>query len=790
MTNSPSWSQGALIGSGRFRIEAVLGSGGAGTVYRAVQVELNDQVAIKVSAAVDTGSLEALREEAKLLRRLRHPHLPQVIDFFVEGHWPCLVMEFIDGQDLNQLRVAQGGVVPEAKATGWIIQVADALAYLHAQKSPIVHRDIKPENIRVRSSGDAVLVDFGIAKVGGAGTQTRVMAKGVGTPPYAPPEQYGAGMTDTYTDVYALGATFYVLLTGQFPAESVYRQSSAPLVPPRQHNLQISLRAEQIILKAMAIASGDRFPSGRELLEALRTDIPIVPTHQAAKPDPPGVPSAAKTEVIGTNQVCPKCGAVQETVNPFFCTKCGASIALRFPQTGWHLTFLADLHVVCDAEWDTAVEHFRTQRLHRWLEARGEAQLLARVQQVQAQYPQDPAAALELLLRPHPQIDLAADCQEIDFGVQTSESRPSVGLKLSCTTPGYIHGTVQAGADWLTVHPPSLSVQPGQPIPLIMVGVKPERMIAGDIDRPYSGVVKITTNRGTLAFPVRLTVRNPPRPEVIRQITLGIVDACRRVDNRAVLRNVGGGAITGQVSARQPWLMVEAQDSQFVLRRGEQHTVNFSVDTRLLSSMGKHDGTLLWETDQGNLITGVQIEVTPPFEVSPHEPVTAIRRLEDLIRLCDAVQGGDLHAWERGVALLRSGRLATTFRFFNRDDLAGEAENLVLLTDINIGLEQLLRQLGAKPAERYKDNQDKALSQITGPLSRKPAEVVYGVLNTSKRGYLHGFLRPLVEWISIPEPHFGCLPGQEAIVKLYPDYARRARLPFFGSVALFEVVLE
>jgi hypothetical protein len=275
-----------------------------------------------------------------------------------------------------------------------------------------------------------------------------------------------------------------------------------------------------------------------------------------------------------------------------------------------------------------------------------------------------------------------------------------------------------------------------------------------------------------------------------QQVNLGRADGRQRVDGRAVIRNAGGGVITGQVSGRQPWVMVEAQQAHFSLTRGQQHTVSFSVDTRLLTPRGLHQGLLLWETDHGNLATPVQIEVTAPINLDPSDQASAIARPQDIIRLCDCLRGADPHGWERGIALLDSGKIAAALRFFGEDVLAAEAERLRQSADPNIGLESILRRLGARPPAKFIDNQRDALKQITGPLSKKPAEVLYGVLNTSPRGYLHGYVRPLVEWLTVPEPHFGCLPDQEGVVKIVPDYARRARIPLFGSVSLFEVVLE
>lgn len=761
----PQWATGTNIGGGRFRIEKVLGSGGAGIVYLARHVELNYLVAIKVSTALDTTSLANLREEAQILLPLRHDHLPRVTDLFVEGRLPCLVMEYIDGSDLDHM----GGKVAEADAIRWITEVARALTYLHEQPQPIIHRDVKPANIRLRQNGQAVLVDFGIAKIGGAETRTRAMAQGYGTPPFAPPEQYG-GTTGPYTDVYALGATLYTLINGEPPPESVTRSASAE---------QLTLSAAspavaQIIATAMAIPIGQRYPSAREMHAQL----------QALESGKLG------TQVLETYLHCPACGARQSVPNATFCQQCGVRIVLRFPQTGRLLTHVQELAAACDAEWDAAVEHLSSGRLTQWLEARSEREFIARAAEAQAQSPGDSALALERLLRPGAPADLAADRAELDLGAFAPEQPGSATLALR-RGAGYIAGSIEVVGDWLAVTPAAFRARPGEQIPQIVARVKPAWLTPGDTEQQLSARVRVVTNRGTIEIPAHAVVRNPPRPDVQpQQISLGRADARQRLDGRAVIRNAGGGVITGQVSSRQAWVMVESQQARFSLRRGEQHTVGFSVDARLLPTRGLHRGVLLWETDHGNHVTAIQIEVTPPINLDHADQTSAVTRPQDIIRLCDCLQGSPPHAWERGVALLGAGKIAAALRFLGEEALAVEAERLARDVDPNIGLETILRRLGARPPAKYMDNQRDVARHITGPLSKKPPEVLYGVLNTSQRGYMHGFVRPLVEWLAIPEPRFGCLPGQEGIVKILPDYARRASVPLFGGISLFEVVLE
>ena len=250
----------------RYRIEQRLGQGGMGAVYRAYDTRLQQTVAIKENIVAAPGILpeavEAARrqfeQEALMLARVRHPNLPRVSDHFVtpEGD-QYLVMDYIEGQDLAHI-IARNGPLLESQALAWIGQVCNALEYLHSQQPPIIHRDIKPQNIKVTPNGQVYLVDFGIAKLGGMESHTTAGALSV-TPGFSPPEQYAMTGTDARTDIYALGATLYALLTGQVPPDSISLQSGeAQLVPPRQVNAAISPDLQQAVLKAMEARRTDR----------------------------------------------------------------------------------------------------------------------------------------------------------------------------------------------------------------------------------------------------------------------------------------------------------------------------------------------------------------------------------------------------------------------------------------------------------------------------------------------------------------------------------------------------
>ncbi len=264
----------------RYRLDQLMGYGGMGALYRAYDTHLNRVVAIKENTITALGiSEEAIgasrrqfEREALVLARVRHVNLPHVSDHFVtpDGN-QYLVMDYIEGEDLAQI-VARTGPLPEAQALSYINQVCDALEYLHSLQPPIIHRDIKPQNIKVTPAGQVVLVDFGIAKVGGTSGQTLAGAVGV-TKGFSPPEQHAMSGTDVRSDIYSLGATLYALVTGQVPPDSVSLQSGeAQLTLPRLTNRTVSPTVQDALLTAMATRRTDRPQTVREFRRMLPTE--------------------------------------------------------------------------------------------------------------------------------------------------------------------------------------------------------------------------------------------------------------------------------------------------------------------------------------------------------------------------------------------------------------------------------------------------------------------------------------------------------------------------------------
>ena len=262
----------------RYRIVSLLGQGGMGAVYRAWDLNLRVPVALKENLDLSLVSREQFEREALLLAQLNHPNLPRVTNHFtIPGQGQYLVMEFIDGQDLQQVLEARERLT-EAEAVPIIGQIASALSYLHSRPEPVIHRDIKPANIKITSDNRAVLVDFGIAKQFVAEGKTTRGAQAV-TPGFSPPEQYGLGTTDARSDIYATGATLYALLTGQTPVESVSRLAGATLPPPAQLTPPVAAA----ILRAMEMEPNNRFQAAHEFARALVSPVPV-PLPAPARP--------------------------------------------------------------------------------------------------------------------------------------------------------------------------------------------------------------------------------------------------------------------------------------------------------------------------------------------------------------------------------------------------------------------------------------------------------------------------------------------------------------------------
>src|SRR3954447_20348627 len=263
-------------GGAGYRIESLVGRGGMGVVYQAVQLRLERIVALKVIAPElldDEGVRERFLAEARAAASVDHPNVIPVHEAGEDDGVAFIAMRFVAGDDVRSL-VRGGGALDPVEAGGIVAQAGAALDAIH--RAGFVHRDVKPANLLVDPGGHVYLTDFGLAKLvitGAGGTRT---GQWVGTLDYVAPEQIRGGRIDARADVYALGGVLHYTLTGRVPFEregdeaKLWAQLSAP--PPVPSERQRGLRAEfdVAVARAMAKAPDDRYPSAGDLGRAAR----------------------------------------------------------------------------------------------------------------------------------------------------------------------------------------------------------------------------------------------------------------------------------------------------------------------------------------------------------------------------------------------------------------------------------------------------------------------------------------------------------------------------------------
>lgn len=310
----------------RYRIIEILGQGGMGSVYRAVDENLGVEIALKENLFTTDEYARQFRLEAVILANLRHPNLPRVSDHIVLGdQGQYLVMDFIEGEDLRN-RMERLGMLTEEDAVHIGAAICDALTYLHTRKPPILHRDIKPGNVKITSDGHIFLVDFGLAKIYQSASQATTTGARAMTPGYSPPEQYGTARTDPRTDIYSLGATLYAALSSVIPEDGLARaMDNAQLTPLRKRNTKVSRRLAAAIEKAMAVDPSDRFQTADEFKNALlgakaKTQqiagtYTVVPPPQDSLPESRGINESVTS--IEKSPTPPRAAAVVMEDQPF-----------------------------------------------------------------------------------------------------------------------------------------------------------------------------------------------------------------------------------------------------------------------------------------------------------------------------------------------------------------------------------------------------------------------------------------------------------------------------------------
>jgi len=266
--------------SGRYKLEAKLGSGGMSTVYLARDQTLDRAVAVKVmhrEMSEQADQLERFRQEARAVAKLSHPNVVAVIDAGEDGGYPYIVFEYVEGETLKQ-RIARIGALDPQEALAYAIEVARGLTVAHGRN--MVHRDIKPQNVLIDAEGRAKLTDFGISR---QLEQDGMTATGrvLGTTDYVAPEQAMGHPVDPRSDVYSLGVVLYEMLVGQVPfhAESqvgvAMKHVNEDLPDVQQRRPEVSAAAALVVERATAKDPAERYQAVGEMIDDLSTALEV-----------------------------------------------------------------------------------------------------------------------------------------------------------------------------------------------------------------------------------------------------------------------------------------------------------------------------------------------------------------------------------------------------------------------------------------------------------------------------------------------------------------------------------
>ena len=361
-------------------------------------------------------------------------------------------------------------------------------------------------------------------------------------------------------------------------------------------------------------------------------------------------------------------------------------------------------------------------------------------------------------------------------------------MTVSSSGRGYLYGTIQTQLSWVHIHPASFGCLAGA-AQQVEIEVTTIALSGTELGVDYRGQVTILSNRGQQTVPIHAKVVEEPQAHLDPTLVdLGAVTWGATVQGQVMVSNSGGGTLHGTLVPDVAWIAVEQSGQPFSLGKGQLLPMVLRVDTSHFVRRDRYSGRLQVQTKgRGAPAAVVSIQVDAPYPLDPSQPATAVSTVDELVTICDA-------SWEWGVYVLTTGRIEAFLCFVGEDALAQTAVTARQHPDPNVGLETLLRAARAKPPQKHRTNLGDVLSQLgfglLPKLRSRPPVVKLLIENTSRRGYLHGHVDSLVPWLTVPQPRFGCLPGQVAEVELCAD--RKAKKGGFFSlgVALFEIVVE
>ena len=523
----------------QYLVRKLLGQGGMGAVYLAEDRQVFNRLCV-VKEMLPYYTTPAERQqaernferEARLLANLRNPGIPQVYSYFVENNRYYLVMEWVEGENLEECLTRLGAPLPESEVLSYALQLANILLYIARQNPPVIHRDIKLANIILGQNDQVKLVDFGIAKAtAGTGLSTQ-MSIPLGTPGYAPPEQY-SGQVEPRTDVYALGATLHHLLTGRDP------RNEPPFHFPPVRSLAPGVSPEMADI----------------LTQMLQTDAALRPTP---------VELRAKLESLL---------APLPTAQPRPFTFRSGDVAHN----------LSELAATCDRLWDEAIEHLYAGDFEPWLEQWNRRDLAVRAASIRRRGG-DHSAGLEEFIRAMdhtmPMPALAMSQTTIDLGTVERGETHTVRVGVMNAGRGYLHGELAAGVPWVTVVPRTFGLMAGEQVTL-RVTVDTSALDEGPLNQ---AIFEVRSNGGLEAVICQADVTWQPQLSLEPKGQLDFDPVLegkeQPVSAMFVIRNTGGGTLEGHIATSAPWLQLDTD--AFRLTSGQSVTVTAVAEPRAL----------------------------------------------------------------------------------------------------------------------------------------------------------------------------------------------------------------